>query len=454
MPGTDAPVTPSARRGPLRKLWRWSWRLALIAVLAVVFAGLFWLRGALYHRFVRFPREEAAWAAIRASRQPVTERTEWHEYRGILHSHSELSHDCEVPFPDILRALEATGTDFICLSDHCTEGRADFSAQWRGLHEGRLFVPGFEMKDGFMPFGVAGGVVLSNATAPAVLARQVIDHGGVLFFAHPEEPRAWDLPELTGMEIYNTHADLKDERGGLGSLLPELIVNQRRYPDAVFRLIFDRPVANLRRWDELNRTRHVTAIAGNDCHQNTGVRGWITADGGLRIEDTSPETLAEFRLNGFTRPLARLLLGPLTPGRKVFHLQLDPYERMGRFVGTHVLALELSEAAILDALRAGRAFVGFDRIADTTGFLCIAENVQGRVVMGESLAFAPDTRLRAFAPHECRFTVVKDGEVVHRHEGRELTFAPPGPGKYRVEAELSVCGEWVPWVYANPIELR
>ena len=39
-------------------------------------------------------------------------------------------------------------------------------------------------------------------------------------------------------------------------------------------------------------------------------------------------------------------------------------------------------------------------------------------------------------------------------EGRMLDWHPPGPGKYRVEAELKVLDEWVPWVYANPIELR
>jgi uncharacterized cysteine cluster protein YcgN (CxxCxxCC family) len=54
----------------------------------------------------------------------------------------------------------------------------------------------------------------------------------------------------------------------------------------------------------------------------------------------------------------------------------------------------------------------------------------------------------------CRFTVVKDGVGVHQAIGRELDWLPPGPGKYRVEAEVEVRKEWVPWVYANPIELR
>ncbi len=129
------------RQGKVRKLFRRLIRWGGVVAILVALALLFWLRGALYDRFVRFPRQEAAWTALRAQRQPVTENAGWREFRGILHSHSKLSHDCEVPFEEILRVLKATGIDFICLSDHCTAGRADFHAQWRGLHEGKLFIP-------------------------------------------------------------------------------------------------------------------------------------------------------------------------------------------------------------------------------------------------------------------------------------------------------------------------
>ena len=417
-------------------------------------ATLVWLRGALYHRFVRFPREEAAWAALRGQHQPVAENVGWAEYRGILHSHSRLSHDCEVPFEEILGVLKTTGLDFICLSDHCVEGRADFGLQWRGLHEGKLFIPGFEMKEGHMPFGVASGVVLSNQMDSATLARKIIGQGGVLFYAHPEEPRTWNRPELTGLEIYNIHTDFKAGGRGLAGLLPDLLLNQRRYPDHVFRLFFRRPTAFLSRWDDLNRTRHLTGIAGNDCHQNVGLRAVCTPTNTIRIEDTSPKTLAEFRLNRLTRPLARLGFGPLEPHRTLFHVQLDPYERMARFVNTHVLARELTEPALLDSLRAGRVFIGFDGLADSRGFLWLAQGDAGQAVMGETLAFSAGTRLRAASPLPCRFTLLKDGTAVHQQEGRALEWLPPGPGKYRVEAELYVVDEWVPWVYANPIELR
>jgi len=438
-----------------KRIWlRRAARLAgLLAILAV--AGcLFWLRGALYRRYVRFPREEAAWQAIRAQRRRVADNAGWAEFRGILHNHSYLSHDSKVSFPDILKALNAANLDFICLSDHPIQGRADFSLQWRGVHKGKLFIPGFEMRDGIMPIGVAYGVVLSNQTETATLARQIIENGGVFFYAHPEEPREWEQPELTGMEIYNLHSDFKRQRGGLGGLLPDLLLNLQLYPDHLYARLFRRPTEFLRRWDDLNRARHITGIAGNDSHQNVGWRAFYTANGRIRVQDTSPRLLKEYKLGWFTRPLARLLFGPLKRGRELFHVQLDPYERSARFVNTHVLARELSEPAVLEALRAGRVFIGFDMLADSSGFRWCARDEAGTAVMGESMAYSSRLHLRAMSPLPCRFTIIKDGAQVHQAEGRALDWTPREPGKYRVEAELRVLDEWVPWVYANPIQLK
>jgi len=438
-----------------KRTWlRRALRITGAAIILFVAVVLFWLRGALYDRFFLFPREQAAWQALRAQRQPVPGIAGLNDYRGILHSHSKYSHDCEVPFEEILRVLKTTGIDFICLSDHPIQGRADFNLQWRGMHDGKLFVPGFEMKDGIMPFGVAPEVVLSNQTDSATLAKQISENGGLMFYAHPEEPRAWDCPELVGMEIYNIHTDFKRSNARLRAMVPDLLVNQARYPEQVFRTIFVPPVEFLHRWDELNRTRHITGIAGNDCHQNVGIRGIYTTNDTIRVEDTSPKVLKEFKLTWFTRPLARLCFGPLIPNRRLFHIQLDPYERSARFVNTHVLARSLSEPTILDGLRAGRVFIGFDMIASSSGFQWFADDGTNRTVMGESAAFSPATRLGAKSPLPCRFTIIQNGGAVYRAEGRAVDWTPPGPGKYRVEADLKILDQWVPWVYANPVELR
>jgi hypothetical protein len=74
--------------------------------------------------------------------------------------------------------------------------------------------------------------------------------------------------------------------------------------------------------------------------------------------------------------------------------------------------------------------------------------------MGESMEFSPQVRLHAASPLPCRFTIFKDGAICAQQEERAFDWVPPGRGKYRVEAELKILRRWVPWVYANPIELR
>ena len=434
----------------LRRLFR----IAAFGILLLGVAVLIWFRSALYHRFISFPREEAAWQALRAQRLAPVDHSGWNEYRGILHAHSKFSHDSAVPLEEILGVLKATGIDFIALSDHPIQGRADFDLQWRGLREGKLFIPGFEMKEGIMPFGVAAGIVLSNQTDSATLARQISDHGGLLFYAHSEEPRDWDRPELVGMEIYNIHTDLKQHPRSIVSLLPDLLLNQKKYPEHVFRTLFHRPIDLLQHWDQLNRTRHLTGIAGNDAHQNVGWRCVYAGENTLRIDDTSPKGAKEYKLNWLTRLMARACFGPLVARRELFHFQLDPYERSARFVNTHVLAHYLSEPSVLDSLKAGRVFVGFDLIADSSGFRWYAADGTNQVVMGETAPLSPEVRLHALSPLPCRFTVVKDGVACLQQEGRSLEWSPTGPGKYRVEAELRIRKDWVPWVYANPIQLR
>lgn len=435
----------------LRFVLRWLVRLALLVLVLLLLAFVVYFRGALYNRFVQFPREARAWEAIRSARVDVTLDDGWQDFRGVCHSHSELSHDCDVPFEEILRVLKETDRDFICMSDHCEGGKADFSLQWDGMYDGVVFVPGYEMSYGFMPWGLPRETVLDCGEDEEALARRIADLGGMLFFAHTEEDRRWDLPELTGMEIYNIHTDFKDL--GYAKLMPDMILNLGAYPDQTFRLIFDRQTAILDNWDRLNKARKIVGIAANDCHQNNGIVGIYTADGKLLLRDTSPDDIGEYSLNFFTRLLLRVFFGPLEPNRQLFHFQLDPYERMVRYVSTHILAKELSKESVLDALRQGRVYVAFDMIADSTGFTFLAEGPAQRAVMGESASLTPELRLRVAAPHRCRFTIKRDGETVAQQVGTSLSWEPDAIGKYRVEAELEILGEWTPWVYTNPIEI-
>lgn len=451
---TDTMIVAQAKRRSrgrraLRFALRWTLRVVAAVFVLALLGFLISFRGALYNRFVRFPAEARVWASFAANRVEIAPPAGWQEYRGVLHSHSHFSHDSEVTFPEILAAAKEADIDFIFLSDHCVDGKADFSIQWRGLHEGVLFAPGFEMAHGFMPFGLPSDVVLDCRMDPEALAEAIDAAGGLLFFAHSEEERMWDLPQLIGMEIYNIHTDFKGE--GFGELMPDLLLSLSAYPDHVLRLVFDRQDAILAHWDELNRERRIVGIAASDAHQNNGFRGYYTERDSLLLRMTSPDDVGEYDLNFLTRALLRWAFGPLEPGRQLFRIDLDPYARSLRFVNTHILARDLAEQSLLESLEQGRAFIAFDMLADARGFSVVVRTAAAEGTLGDTVQLDAETALIGRAPNECRFTVLRDGVVAGQFTGREFRMPLTQPGDYRVEAELNVRNRWDPWVYTNGI---
>lgn len=443
-------------------MFRWSVRIVWVAVLLAlgIFCGFF--APQLYHHFVLFPRQAAAWQELAARRAPVKMQTGWPEYRGVMHSHSHISHNSEVQFPEIGRALQKAHCQFIFMTDHPVDGKADYSLGWKGIHDGILFVPGFEMQARFMPWGLPDGTVFSQQDNPVELAKKIRQLGGVLCLAHCEEGRPWDIPEIDGMEIYNIHTDLQaklmDKHSRL-ELAKEVLINYRSYGDQALRSIFDWRILMMlvQQWDQQNLHRKLTGIAGNDCHQNIGLRALYTAQDTLLLLGTGhndpKRKIGEYRLNVFTRSLLRLCFGRQEAGKQLFRIDLDPYERSARFVNTHLLAKELSEPALLDAIRAGRAFVAFNMIADASGFAYIAEGNGQRVTMGERITLSPGLKLRAETPLPCQFLLVRNGRPIERREGNVFEFDVRKPEKYRIQAALNILGKWTPWILANPIEV-
>lgn len=425
----------------------------LLVLLLIAFVVVFW--GALYNRFVLFPRQADAWKTIQANRVEIPYQTGWNEYRGAVHNHSEVSHDCEVPFEEILRVMKEVGRDFILMSDHCQKEGNLYGLQWKGIHDGVLFVQGFEMSHGFMPVGLPEGTVLHCGEEPEVLAKQIEDAGGTIFIIHAEQERLWHLPQISAMEIYNIHPDFEEELRGkrLHRLITNVLLNLGAYPDQTFRLVFDPSTPVIENWDKLNISRNIGGFGGNDTHQNVGIYGIYQPDGRLLVRSAEGKDIKAYSLNFLTRGLLRVVCGPLEPNREVFRLQLDPYERMTRYVCTHVLARELTEEAILDSIVEGRAFVGFDMLADSSGFVWMAKDGDAQAIMGERIPLSPTLKLLAAAPYSCRFVVRRHGLKVHEAVGSTLEWQPDQPGKYRVEAELNILEEWIPWVYSNPIEI-
>lgn len=106
---TDAQVDSSKLRRFVRGLAKGGAYLVLFLIVATGF----WWSGAVYDHYVRFPREEEAWKELRLERRGFPEMGPWTEYRGLLHAHSKLSHDSNMPMEGILRALQKDRIDFV-----------------------------------------------------------------------------------------------------------------------------------------------------------------------------------------------------------------------------------------------------------------------------------------------------------------------------------------------------
>jgi hypothetical protein len=441
------------KSGCLWFVFRWVMRILGVILILLTAAFLIVFSQALYNRFYRFPQQAKTWEQLKAQRSEVTLNDGLTEYRGVLHCHSELSHDSATKFPYLASTMKEVNVDFICMTDHYESDKADYSLGWNGMHDGILFIRGYELDKGLMPWGVPEGTVFMRQEDPTELAKKIRQLGAFLSYSHCEHKRDWDLPELQGMEVYNIHPDLMDEK--IPALAPDLLLNLWSYGDQTLRLVFDVPTDNLKRWDELNKTRKITGFAANDAHNNVGIRFVYDNPDLMTMRGTGEKTEIEneFKLNWFSRLALRVFFGKLEPGKQLLRIDLDPLERSCRFVNTHILAKELTEKSVLDALTQGRCFWAYNMIADAKGFKLIAEGPSGRAVMGESIVYAPGTRLRVAAPNACRITVKRHGEKVEQKIGSSLDYEITQPGKYRVEAELDILGEWTLWVVTNPIEV-
>ncbi len=126
------------------------------------------------------------------------------------------------------------------------------------------------------------------------------------------------------------------------------------------------------------------------------------------------------------------------PGDVLARLDFDPYYRSFRNASTHILAPELTEAAIRAALKGGHAYVSHDWMCEATGFSFAAvqknaPNHSAHVLMGDEVKFAEGMKLVAHFPLACKTVCFKDGKIVSEKNQPVLEQTVEGAGVYRVE---------------------
>ena len=382
--------------------------------------------------------------------------------RCILHAHSFLSHDSRGTIKEIAAAAKAGNIDAVLLSNHPKKDEDVVTVGQKEAVEGVIFVAGAET-NGFLAYPGDGKLPRLDVSEQMFVTLVRCSQGqGMVFIAHPEEHRDWSLMLLTGMEIYNTHADVKDETEMMAALTPKgssgfqkllaLLNTFSAYPQEAFAAIFDAPVANLVQYDKIAKSRPFAAIAGNDSHQNTGfvVTG---AEGGKFVID-SPIGERFGEIDTAKTPAAKFLLGEPVPGKEAKRWILDSYPVSMHYVSTHVLAKERSKAGILKAFEAGRSYVAFDWLGDPTGFAFHSE-LSGKFTgtIGDAIPISSGMSLHIHTPISGHIRLLCDGVEVASADANTLRFAAKSPGLYRVEVTLLVGGENLGWIYTGGIRV-
>ncbi len=352
-----------------------------------------------------------------------------HEIIVNLHMHTPYS-DGHYTHSEIARAALETGLEAVIVTDHnvLVNGVEDYFQE--GSRKVLLLV-GEEVhdqarepqKDHLLVFG-ANRELATLAHNPQLLIDGVQNANGISFIAHPVDPatpavgepdiswESWNVQGYTGIELWNAFSEFKSLlRSRLHAAYYAFNPNRIArgpHPDAV------------RKWDELlNAGRRVVAIGGSDAH-------------------ALPKSM-----------------GPLR--RTIF-----PYEFHFRTVNTHLflsspLSGEVAEdrQLVLDALKGGHAFIGYDLPAPTRGFRFTAQGKDILAWMGDSLPSKNGVTLQIRLPRRTECRLLKDGKTIKSWNNRETcTHITSEPGVYRVEVDIDYLGRKRAWIISNPIYVK
>ena len=417
--------------------------ILIVLALIVIFARPMWRYAVTYPRFDKSVRELAK------LRKEPPKISKYNIYRGALHMHTYWSHDSEGTLYDIIPAAKKNQIDFIFLSDHPHKGLDTFPRGYKGLYDGVLIEPGSE-QGGFDAWPLKDAVINWRGNIDTI-AKTIIRDGGMMFYAHPEEPHNWDSPYYQGMEIYNIHTDILDEPSYLPFLI-NAVINMKKYRPWVIREIFDEQVDILARWDSLNTHRKVTGFSAVDSHENVNIRAKMLSDGRIQWYGPNAKPIDTARVTVWNR---WLLTEPDENGW-VCKMMFDTYDSNFNYVSNFVFSDSLTVTSLSKHLIKGNHFTAFTDLGDARGFCYYAKDVDGAVIgiMGDSLKISHTASLHAVSPFPGQFRLMHNGRLVHNSSEDDYAFEwkkPVQKGAYRLEVHLKIRGKYIPWVYTNPI---
>lgn len=346
-----------------------------------------------------------------------------YDYAGNLHIHTVLS-DGTGTHAQVAAAARRAGLAWCIVTDHNA-----IALHEQGWRDGVLLLIGQELHAPANPdcnhllvLG-ANTDLASTAADPAEALAQARAAGGLCLLAHPyehsgafaDEPEInwerWDLAgQAHGLELWNYMSEFKAH---LPNALAALAL--AFWPKLGILGPYEETLA---RWDALLAQGPCIAVGGSDAHAG------------------------------------EYSLGPLK--RRVF-----AYERLFRAVNTHALLTEgwsgdaaTDAANLLAALRAGRCYIAYDGLGNSSGFQFALHLETGPIApMGTTLAWPAAGMLQACTPARARLELWHDGHVLAAHDGRALAWRVRAPGVYRLVARKRYAGRWRAWLLSNAIRI-
>jgi hypothetical protein len=219
----------------------------------------------------------------------------------------------------------------------------------------------------------------------------------------------WDVSGYTGIELWNAMSEFKSLLTSKTAAI-YYAFNPKAIAHGPFKSV-------LKKWDELLMDgKRVVAVGGSDAHA---------------------------------------LIGQMGPLKKT----LFPYEFHFRSINTHILTFDpftgnfdFDKRVVLDALKHGRAFIGYDLPSPTKGFKFLAKNKHSVAFMGDKIQLTDVVVLEISLPRRVESLLIKNGRVIKTWKNQANgTFATKEPGIYRVEAYLKFRGKRRGWIFSNPI---
>lgn len=400
-------------------------------ILLILLAILVAIQAPFIYRRYKVGKLAEKIAQINAQRTARTD-SNYNEYKGIIHAHTNLGGHSTGGFDELIAAANANDLDFVLMTEHYSDEFDTAALTLNGVYGKTLFVGGNEIdtadSDRFLMIpGSDDAASLRKLPTTAVIGKLHAENRLALV-TYPEKLNSWDAA-FDGIEVFSLHTNAK--KMNPFTAIFDGIWSFPAYPELMLASYFQRPDENLRKFDEIAAKRKISLFAGTDAHSNIG-----------------------FHLFGDDA------------GNKGLNFKLDDYATIFRLARQHVLIEKdkpLTQQNLIEAQKAGRSYIGFDVLADTSGFEYSATNGDGiTAIQGDELALGSNTLLKASLkwPFIIRFVIYRNGEVFASSAemySHELEVTVREPGAYRVEVYLDQLGppfDKMPWIISNPIYVR